>query len=644
MRSTDLPLLRALGRPQLAPDGSVFLAESWPDLDLDRMCSRIVRVTGDTAVGFTNGGGGQGKDAGSDSDPVLSPDGATLVFRRMLPGGSAQLWAVPAGGGEARRLTDHALGADRPVFSADGSALIYTAAVPDVGRYGTDKETGPDAEAPRRITRLSYRLDNVGFTTDKAKQIFWLDLSSPSGHAPVQLTAEPGGAADPIFGVDGTSVLYIRESRPDTLRTDIAEVSLSSRETLGRTLFEFPGYAAALALAAGRINFQGAESDEEDGAGHTSGIFVLHGDGYQRLTDRDTVHTVPDAGPAFAAEGRLWFAVENRGSVELRSISIDSVDVPLADLPVSVGGQRVVRSFAGRDGSLVAVVAGPDTTGDLVEIPLSGGVERLRHSPSSDLQRAGVRPILELSATASDGYPVHGFLVVPEGPGPHPVLLDVHGGPHASYGWGFFDEAQVYAAAGYAVVLPNPRGSSGYGQAHGRAVVKAMGTVDVDDVMALLDAALTRPDCDEKRVGVMGGSYGGFMTSWLASHHPERFVAGISERAVNAWDSFAGSSDIGWRFASSYIGTDRETLWEKSPLAYADRIGIPLLIIHSEHDWRCPLEQGQRMFAALKVRGHETEFLVFPAEGHELSRSGRPRHRQQRFDAILDWWRRYLPV
>ncbi len=263
---------------------------------------------------------------------------------------------------------------------------------------------------------------------------------------------------------------------------------------------------------------------------------------------------------------------------------------------------------------------------------------------SAELRSAGLAVTVEIGATAPDGYPVHGFLVLPAGSGPHPVLLVVHGGPHAAYGWGLFDEAQVYAAAGYAVVLPNPRGSAGYGHEHGRTILGRLGSVDADDVLALLDAALGRPECDADRVGVMGGSYGGFMTSWLASQAPDRFTAAISERAVNAWDSFAGSSDIGYFFAENYVGADRDSQWRASPLAYADQIDVPLLIIHSEQDWRCPLEQAQRLFVALRSRAAEVEMLLFPGEGHELSRSGRPRHRLQRFGAILDWWQRHLPA
>ncbi|MGH3493485.1 MAG: alpha/beta hydrolase family protein, partial [Sciscionella sp.] len=230
------------------------------------------------------------------------------------------------------------------------------------------------------------------------------------------------------------------------------------------------------------------------------------------------------------------------------------------------------------------------------------------------------------------------------GAGPHPVLLVVHGGPFMYHPRTFFDEAQIYASAGYAVVLPNPRGSAGYGQAHGQAVIGDIGGVDVDDILAVLDLVLQRADLDAGRVGVMGGSYGGLMTTWLAAHHGERFVAAWSERAVNDWTSFVGSSDIGWFFAKAYCGEDPEQLRRFSPLTYAEKITMPFAVVHSEQDWRCPLEQGQRLFVALRRQGTPVEFLVFPGEGHELSRTGKPRHRRQRFEAVLDFWRRYLPV
>jgi dipeptidyl aminopeptidase/acylaminoacyl peptidase len=233
--------------------------------------------------------------------------------------------------------------------------------------------------------------------------------------------------------------------------------------------------------------------------------------------------------------------------------------------------------------------------------------------------------------------------VRPAGEGPHPVLLMIHGGPFTQYGWKLFDEAQVYAGAGYAVVMGNPRGSSGYGQAHGEAIRANVGEASATDLMALLDGALADPALDSSRVGVLGGSHGGYMTTWLAAQQGARFKAAISERAVNAIDSFTGSSDIGWFFANDLYGTDLDQQRAQSPLTYADKIDLPLLIIHSEQDWRCPVEQGQRLYVSLKSRGvTTTELLLFPGEGHELSRSGLPSHRVARFEAILDWWGRYL--
>jgi dipeptidyl aminopeptidase/acylaminoacyl peptidase len=291
----------------------------------------------------------------------------------------------------------------------------------------------------------------------------------------------------------------------------------------------------------------------------------------------------------------------------------------------------------------VAVVSTATSAGELVRLTPDGPEPfRALTSFGTLYQDVARQPMIELETTAPDGAQVHGWVVKPPGPGPHPVLLCIHGGPHAQYGYVLFDEAQVYAGAGYAVVLGNPRGSAGYGDAHGRAIVGAVGNLDRLDLLALLDAALADPDLDAGRVGVMGGSYGGYMTTWLAGNDPDRFVAGISERAVNALDSAEATSDIGWFFVPSYFGTDPERRRAQNPLDVADHIRIPMLLIHSEQDWRCPLEQAQRLFVALRRRSVPAEMLVFPGEGHELSRSGLPSHRVARFEAILDWWRRYL--
>jgi dipeptidyl aminopeptidase/acylaminoacyl peptidase len=296
---------------------------------------------------------------------------------------------------------------------------------------------------------------------------------------------------------------------------------------------------------------------------------------------------------------------------------------------VLAGGERQILGADRRAGTLALSIADDRTWGELYI-----GDRRVTDW-NTDFP---AQSMSEITASAPDGYPVHGWVVRPPGEGPHRVLLMIHGGPYTQYGWRLFDEAQVYAAAGYAVVMGNPRGSSGYGEAHGRAVLGDVGAVSSVDLLALLDTALKADDLDSSRVGVLGGSHGGFMTTWLASHHGERFKAAISERAVNATDSFVGSSDIGWFFPHELWSEDPA----KSPLTYADRISVPMLILHAEHDWRCPLEQAQRLFVALKLRGAPVEMLLFPGEGHEMSRSGRPSHRIARFEAIREWFERWM--
>ena len=374
-----------------------------------------------------------------------------------------------------------------------------------------------------------------------------------------------------------------------------------------------------------------------------------------RNTGLWTVPADASAAPTRITDAERW-DVDNFGAGPLEldvdadavsTVALDRGAVHLYRFPANgsepvclIGGRRQVQEHVRAGEVTVAIVSDDLSMGEVVAF--REGQEKVLSDFGGRLARSvALRPMVEVNATSPDGYPVHGWVVKPAGTPPFPVLLAIHGGPFTQYGYRLFDEAQVYAGAGYAVVLGNPRGSSGYGEAHGRAVCFDYGNHDSADLLALLDAALEDPDLDGDRVGAMGGSYGGFMTTWLVGH-TDRFRAAISERACNAFDSFEGSSDIGWEFLRVYIGEDPEKVKAQSPLTYADKINTPMLLIHSEEDWRCPIEQAQRLFVALKRRRAEVEMLIFPSEGHELSRSGLPTHRVARFDAILDWWRRHL--
>jgi dipeptidyl aminopeptidase/acylaminoacyl peptidase len=648
--------IEALTVPRaLALRGELLLAGlSRPDLTTNAYRGSIRKVGLDGTEGpWTHGE--------HDSAPAVSPDGRWVAFLRAGDGegpvSSPQLHVMPAAGGEAKRLTESPLGVSTPVWAPDSRRIAFTARVPEAGRYGTPDTpdgtpVGRHEEAPRRITRLDYRIDDIGFLGDRPKRLFALDavaaLDAVERPELTPLTDDGTDVDDPAWTPDSETLVVVAArdwGHEETEQSDLYAVSAAGGEP--RLLVRSEGAAAKPAVSAdGVVWFLASEFPDGSMEARNTGLWsalLPDGDGpaeARRLTEIESVDCDVAAGAPVPFGDEILVAVRNRGAVELRAVPRDAELAPLDALRLVAGERAAVRGFAADGSTVVAVIATPESVGDVVVI--TEGAQRVLTDYSKPLRDKGVRPVEELTANSADGYPVHGWLVLPEGGGPHPVLLAVHGGPFAAQDWGFFDEAQVYASAGYAVVLGNPRGSAGYGESHGRAVVRAFGTVDADDVLALLDAALARPDLDAERVGVMGGSYGGFMTSWLAAHHGERFRAAWSERAVNAWDSMAGSSDIGYLFVDGYIGDDPVEQRRASPLTYAEKIDIPFAVVHSEEDWRCPLEQAQRMFVALRRRGVDTELLLFPGEGHELTRSGKPRHRVQRFDAVLEWWSRHL--
>jgi dipeptidyl aminopeptidase/acylaminoacyl peptidase len=642
MKPADIALLHVLGKPTIAPDGeAAVVAMTRPDLDADDYRGHLWIVPTDGSAPprpFTTGW--------RDTAPAYSPDGAWLAFLRSAgvegPESRPQLHVMPTAGGEPRRVTEQPLGAGAPVWSPDSRRIAYVARVPDEGRYTSGR---PDAEPPRRITTLQYREDNLGFFIDRRSHVFVVDPFGEPTAQPAQVTSGDFDHRAVAWCPDGQNLAFVaarHEARDADLVSDVWLCATDGSQlrqitrgasTAGPKLLvdqvRFTPDGTSVCFAADELDESGREM-----SGRNTGLWSVPADGSappRRITDAETVHLVRDGAIETRTDGVLTCA-ERRGAVELLLVPYDG-GAPRTLL----SGERQVEGVACAESMMVAVVASPHSRGELIAV--TGGSQR---QLTSFAAVPSPLPMEEINATAPDGYPVHGWIVRPDGQGPHPVLLMIHGGPFAQYGWRLFDEAQVYAAAGYAVVMGNPRGSSGYGQAHGESIVGDAATNAAADLLALLDAGLAAGSLDSSRTGVLGGSYGGYMTTWMAARHGHRFKAAVSERAVNAVDSFHGSSDIGWGFAAALWGPDPAAWTAQSPLTYADQISIPMLIIHSEHDWRCPVEQAQRLFVALKLRGMPAEMLLFPGEGHELTRGGLPSHRVARFEAILDWWARHL--
>jgi dipeptidyl aminopeptidase/acylaminoacyl peptidase len=671
MKPAEIELLLSVSRPTVDPAGGrAVVSVTRPDLGADANVGQLwsVPLHGGTPRRITQGF--------RDTSPRFSPDGEAIAFLRAGRTTPPQLVVLPIGGGEPVVITDRKLGVTEFDWAPDSRSLVFVSREPEHGRYGTVEGLDPAAEPPRRLTEKRYRANGLGYVVDKRAHLFLVDLPeltaepryeqapSPDPEAgdepptvpePRRLTTGDFDARSPRFSPDGAAVAFVasrHETRDEDLRADIYELPVSPEsggEPVNRTAAHGNLAVHDLVFAApGRLFFSAQELGESgtDFVARNAAIYLLdtHGgviggvkEEFRRLTDPEHL----DFGDADAAltpvdDESVLAQNRSRGTLQLIRVTASGTHTALTSGPLEVTGSATAR------GAVVVTVAAADSTPEVALLEQQGATVLTDFSTA--IHAAGVRPARELTVTGRDGYPVHGWVVLPEGDGPHPVLLNIHGGPFHAYTCGLFDEAQVYAAAGYAVVMCNPRGSAGYGQAHGRAIRRAMGTVDMHDVLDFLDGALdAHATLDRDRVGIMGGSYGGYLTAWILAHE-SRFAAGIVERGFLDPEFFAGTSDIGSYFGQEYVGTDPELVRSQSPQAVVDRVTSPTMVLHSADDLRCPLSQAERYFWALKARGVDTELVVFPGENHELSRNGRPRHRLQRFDAILDWWARHLPV
>jgi dipeptidyl aminopeptidase/acylaminoacyl peptidase len=635
MRPSDLYELRWADDPRLSPDGRTAAFVVWStDRETNDYTASIWLVAVDGAAQPRRLTRGKKQDVA----PRWSPDGSRLAFASNRDSKAKQLYVLPVEGGEPLQLTELNEDVTEVVWSPDGTRIVFSARVRDSAYEEEDERK----RRPRRFERLQYKLDDEGWIGDRRRHLFVVpaDGSAP----PVQLTDGDFEDAAPSWSPDGRRIAFAsaRQEHWDTeVERDIfvvdAEGGEPQRLTGGDSHYEAPawspdGSAIACRWAPGGFDYP-----------RHGQIAVLDASTGERrvLTeslDRNCAPYPEIREPVWDGDSIL-FVLEESGYNALYRVGADGAGEPEAVL-----GEVWVTAFDCVVGQIAHAATTPTSlpeiyTGEGRLTDVSSAVE------ASEPER--------FTAVSADGSEVEAWIIRPLGfeEGRYPLLLNVHGGPFAQYGNRFLDEFQVQAGAGYAVLYSNPRGSSGYSEEWGRAIRgpieggEGWGSRDYEDVMAVLDEALERFDfIDPERLGVLGGSYGGFMTSWIVSH-TDRFQAACSERSVNNFVLEGGSGDIGWAFkgiVGEYWFEAPDAYLQISPSKYAANITTPLLILHSEDDLRCPLGHAEDLFAILRVLKRDVELVIFPAESHNLSRTGSPAHREMRFEAILDWFERTL--
>ena len=626
MKPADLSKLRIPSDIRFSPQGRFAFVVTTPDVERD-FNSKELWVGGEQPPSsFTSGF--------ADSAPRWSPDGDKLAFLRTEEKSPKQVAVMSSAGGEAKTITGFAHGVEAVEWAPDGSRLLVVGVTPTEEWDALDPEERE--RKPRVITQVPYRYDNKGWTHDRRRHLWLVDPHRDSD--PVCLTPGDFDEEHPAWSPDSKNVAFIstRQTNPGLIAgNQVWEVSLDSHEVSPASPL---GYWSEVSYRPdGVLHMIGSQSNdypvnwslhrcEADGS-----LIDLTGG-----LDRSSYSFAVDRAPIRWRGEVAIVGHEDSGSFGLIAIAPDGTVTQLINEPA------VVSSF---DVSETKIAYTSSTTTSPGEVFVLEADEARQTTNLRDESLEVVEP--EHFRVLSEGVEIDAWVYLPPGEDRVPLLLNIHGGPASQYGHGFFDEFQVYVSAGYGVVACNPRGSTGRGLAFNRAVIgDGWGKVDHADVVSAVQASLERFErLDPDRMGLMGGSYGGFLTAWIIGQE-QRWKSAIVERALLSWTSFAGTSDIGGTFPHAYTRKDYPDAWEKwwelSPISLASGVQTPTLIVHAEDDFRCPIEQAEQYFMALLRNGTTTAFIRFPNEGHEMSRSGSPRHRKERFDAILDWHQRHL--
>ena len=634
----DLFSLAVPTQPALSPDASrVAYVLRTLDREADRAVHRL------WSVGTASGDARRLTDGPSDTAPTWSPEGSRLAFLRS-GGGPAQIWLLPADGGAPDQVTDLPLGAGPPVWSPDGARLAFTAPVDPAAVPGEDDAArAARAAAPLVTDDLAYQADGAGMNRAVQAQVHVLDVASGDCR---QVTSTLQRAGTPAWSPDGETLAVPAGVGPDgdlTLRA--AAWLVDPRDPAAEPTTVGPGDGVALTAAwtadgsallvvgwAGppvgharlwRVPLDGG--DAVDLAGALDRNLMPGGPGY------------PGGLPQLTGAGdTVVCCVRDQGCTHVYRVGVHGGE------PELVIGDAATVSGLSVAGVTAAVVLGTeDSFGEIVVVDLRTGARSVRTEHGAGLAGIAMFPRTQRRFQISDGTTVPGWLVHdPARPGPLPLLLDIHGGPHNAWN-AAADEAHLYhqelAARGWAVLVLNSRGSDGYGEEFYLGVAGAWGVADAADFLEPIDVLVAEGSVDPRRLAVTGYSYGGFMTCFLTAHD-ERFAAAVAGGPVSDLVSAIGTSDEG-RLIGRYELEGRlpAQAAAMSPVARVDRVRTPTLILHGGADLRCPVGQAQQWHAALREAGVRTRLVLYPGAAHTFIVDGRPSHRIDYGRRVVDW-------
>ncbi len=656
----DLYRLEQLTDCRIAPDGQhVVYAVQRVDRKTEKKYANlwVVPTSGGNARPFTHGDQ-------VDGQPRWSPDGSQIAFvSNRGDEKQPQVYVIPFAGGEARRLTDLKGEFGALEWSPDGKQLAcqFRKKDPDAVEREQDEEKKKLGVVSRHITRVFFKLDGAGFLPKERWHIWTIDTRA--GRARQLTDGEVCDETEPGWSPDGKLIAFMsnRSKDPDL---DPDAIDLFVIPAAGGKMRKIDTPLGPKALPSfspdgGRIAYVGHEGRGDWWKNDCMWVVPANSRGVAKnLTGASDLHvsswTINDIGgsptmmpPAWSNDGQtIYFQVARHGHTELRSVSRDG-----GDIQTVIGDHGVVGAFTfDKDQATLAYFFGEMTDPGQVSVrDMATGQSRKLTSLNQRLLRSvDLGEIEEVWFTGAAGNKLQGWILKPPGFKPakkYPSILEIHGGPYLQYGNFFMHEFYYLAAHGYVVTFSNPRGGQGYGEAHSKAIWQAWGTVDYDDVMAWADFVEKKPYIDKKRMGVTGGSYGGYMTNWIIGH-TDRFQAAVTQRSVSNFISLWGSSDFNWAFQEEVGGKppweNVEHYWDRSPMKYIGNAKTPTLVTHSEQDLRCAIEQGEQVFVALKTLGVDAEMVRFPDEPHGLSRGGRTDRRIERLNRICGWFDRYL--